>query len=78
MLQQLAIQKVKAKGGIEKEDPNAVRKNFTSPEAKAKIKKRVAEDMGMSGSLFSHLHVVQCFTLLAHLAQSQMVRLSVC
>lgn len=44
--QQLAIAKVKAKGGINKEDPNAVKKKITSPEAREKIKKRVAADMG--------------------------------
>ncbi|WAR25947.1 MCM10-like protein [Mya arenaria] len=43
---QLAIAKIKAKGGISKEDPNAVvQKKLLSPEAKEKIKKRVADDM---------------------------------
>ncbi|XP_052779218.1 protein MCM10 homolog isoform X1 [Mya arenaria] len=43
---QLAIAKIKAKGGISKDDPNAVvQKKLLSPEAKEKIKKRVADDM---------------------------------
>jgi len=45
---QLAIAKVRAKGGLNKDDPNAVRKKLTSPEAQEKIKKRVAADMGMN------------------------------
>ncbi|XP_052282669.1 protein MCM10 homolog isoform X2 [Dreissena polymorpha] len=45
LAKQLAIAKVKARGGISKDDPNAVKKKLTSPEAKEKIKKRVAEVM---------------------------------
>lgn len=45
-LQQLAIAKVKARGGLSRNDPNAVKKKFSSPEAKEKIKKRVAADIG--------------------------------
>ncbi|XP_053376741.1 protein MCM10 homolog [Mercenaria mercenaria] len=50
LAKQLAIAKVKSKGGINKEDPNAVRKKVTSPEAREKIRKRVAEDMDEDNS----------------------------
>ena len=46
MFQSLAIAKLKEKGGVQKEDPNAVRKKLMSPEQKEKIRKRVAEDIG--------------------------------
>ena len=47
-LQSLAVAKLKEKGGVQKEDPNAVRKKLMSPEQKEKIRKRVAEDQGKS------------------------------
>ena len=46
MFQSIAIAKLKQKGGVQKEDPNAVRKKLMSPEQKEKIRKRVAEDIG--------------------------------
>ena len=45
-LQNVAIAKLKEKGGVKKEDPNAVKKKLRSPEQKEKIRKRVAEDLG--------------------------------
>ncbi|XP_060557335.1 protein MCM10 homolog [Ruditapes philippinarum] len=45
LAKRLAIAKIKSKGGVNKEDPNSVRKKITSPEAREKIRKRVAEDM---------------------------------
>ena len=45
-LQNVAIAKLKEKGGVKKEDPNAVKKKLMSPEQKEKIRKRVAEDLG--------------------------------
>ncbi|KAL3851925.1 hypothetical protein ACJMK2_015620 [Sinanodonta woodiana] len=50
MAKKRAISKVHAKGGIEKEDPNAIRKK-TSPESKKKINKRLlSENSGSSGA----------------------------
>jgi len=40
-LQLKAIAKVKSIGGIVKQDPNSVKKNFTSPEVQQKISKRI-------------------------------------
>ncbi|XP_069141681.1 protein MCM10 homolog [Argopecten irradians] len=39
-----AIAKIQMSGGIERDDPNAVKKKNRSPESNKKIKKRVAED----------------------------------
>ncbi|KAK3612028.1 hypothetical protein CHS0354_021704 [Potamilus streckersoni] len=49
MAKKRAISKVQAKGGIEKEDPNAVRKK-TSPESKKKINKRLLSENTVSDS----------------------------
>ncbi|XP_064606822.1 protein MCM10 homolog [Liolophura sinensis] len=40
-----AIAKVLAKGGISKEDPNAVRKSKTSPQSENRVRKRVADHL---------------------------------
>ena len=44
-LQKKALAKIKAQGGMKKEDPNAVKK-LKSPEFQNKVKKRVADDAG--------------------------------
>jgi hypothetical protein len=62
-LQRLAIAKIKSKGGVNKEDPNSVRKKITSPEAREKIRKRVAEDMGMCRFVTLHMKYIAAFRL---------------
>ena len=42
--QKKALAKIKAQGGMKKEDPNAVKK-LKSPEFQNKVRKRVADDI---------------------------------
>jgi hypothetical protein len=41
LIQRKAVEKVKARGGIVKQDPNSVKKNLSTPEAQERICKRL-------------------------------------
>lgn len=44
--QLMAISKVKRSGGIQKEDPNALKRKRDSPESKQKMQERVLSNIG--------------------------------